>query len=96
MKTSTKTKPRRAALSPQGRRARELLEAIDWHTQQWRRYGWATPRLPEATQAILERAAKGGDVDPAELHPVIAAAEALDTTLAFGTLKRFPRIEDLS
>jgi hypothetical protein len=82
--------------SPNAKRARELLEAIEWHTATWLRYGWATPRLPEATQKILERAARGAVIDPAELNPVIAAAEALDTKLSWGTLKRFPRIEDLT
>jgi hypothetical protein len=96
MTARTKARQRRPALSPQGRRAGELLGAIAWHTEQWLRYGWATPRLPEATHKILEQAAKGIAIDPAELHPVMAAAEALDQKLAFGTLKRFPRIEDLT
>jgi hypothetical protein len=93
---TARTKTRRPALSPQAKRAGELLEAIEWHTSTWLRYGWATPRLPEATRKILERAAKGAAIDPAELNPVIAAAESLDTKLAWGTLKRFPRIEDLT
>lgn len=52
-------------------------------------------RLPVATRKLLERAAKGAEIDPAELNPVFAAAEALDTKLVFGTLKRFPQIEQL-
>jgi hypothetical protein len=83
-------------LSPQAKRARELIEKIAWNTEIWLRYKWATPRLPAATEAILHAAAAGKAIDPAELAPVMAAAEALDSKLAWGTLKRFPRIEDLT
>jgi hypothetical protein len=89
-----KARSRRPALSPQAKRAGELLESIKWHTATWLRYGWATPRLPAATRKILEQAANGGDVDPAVLAPVLAAAEALDDRLGWGTLKRFPKIND--
>lgn len=51
--------------------------------------------LPVATGKLLERAAKGAEIDPAELNPVFAGAEALDTELVFGTPKRFPRIGQL-
>ena len=91
-----KPSPRHAARGPESRRAQELLEAIAWHSQTWLKYGWPTPRLPVATRQILERAAKGVQTDPAELAAVIAAAEALNDKLSWGTLKRFPRIEDLN
>lgn len=50
-----------------------------------RNYGWAMPRLPEATRKTLERAAKVSAIDPAELGPVLAAAEALERRLSLGT-----------
>lgn len=49
-------------------------------------FGWATPRLPEGTRKTLERAAKVSAIDPAELGPVLAAAEALERRLSLGTL----------
>jgi hypothetical protein len=50
------------------------------------------PRLPRGDP----KAAKGAEIDQAELNPVFAAAEAPDTNLVVGTLKikRSPRIEE--
>jgi len=42
--------------------------------------------LPEATRKTLERGAKVSAIDPAELGPVLAAAETLERRLSLGTL----------
>jgi hypothetical protein len=82
--------------NPQRRRARRLLQEINEYTGTWLAKGWATPKLPAATEAVLRAAAQGKAVAPAELDRVLAAAETLETKLAFGILKHFPKIEDVA
>ena len=52
---------------------------MDRHAERWPDLGWGDAGLPVATRKLLERAATGAEIDPAELNAVFAAAEAPDT-----------------
>jgi len=73
---------------PDHARAFELLDQVRDGSDAWAARGWATPALPAASMAILQRAARGERVKASDdLEGVLAGAQALASQLAYPLLR---------
>jgi hypothetical protein len=73
---------------PDNARAFELLNQVRDCADAWARKGWPAPALPDASMAVLQRAARGERVNAAENLPaVLDAAQDLAGRLTYPLLR---------